>query len=51
MKRWVDGFAYADQYFFGVVDLSGAGLTALVISMLTIGFQAVKAAYRIRSTV
>ena len=42
MSRWLEGFAYHIEIHFWVFIL--AGLAALAIAVLTISFQAIKAA-------
>jgi ABC-type antimicrobial peptide transport system permease subunit len=42
MKGWLEGFAYQIDISFWVIGL--AGLLALVIALLTVSFQAIKAA-------
>ena len=42
MNRWLEGFAYRIEIHFWIFIL--AGLAALVIAVLTIGYQAIKAA-------
>jgi putative ABC transport system permease protein len=44
MKRWLDGFAYRINIYSAWWIFLTAGLTALLISLVTIGFQAIKAA-------
>jgi putative ABC transport system permease protein len=45
MKRWVDGFASRINIYSAWWIFLAAGLTAVLIAMLTISFQAIKAAY------
>jgi putative ABC transport system permease protein len=45
MKRWLEGFAYRIDIFSAWWIFVAAGLLAALIAMLTISFQAVKAAY------
>jgi putative ABC transport system permease protein len=42
MHRWLEGFAYRTNLSGGLFALAGAG--ALVIALLTISFQAIRAA-------
>lgn len=44
MKRWLDGFAYRVDIFSAWWIFAAGGLMALIIAMLTISFQAIKAA-------
>ena len=44
MKRWVDGFAYRIDIFSAWWIFAAGGLAAVVIAMLTISLQSIRAA-------
>jgi putative ABC transport system permease protein len=43
MDKWLQDFAYRTEMNFGIFIL--AGLLAIAIALLTVGFQALKVAY------
>ena len=45
MKRWLEGFAYRIDIFSAWWIFAAAGIMAALIAMLTISFQAIKAAF------